>query len=85
MTADLDAAHKLSSYHRNRIELSDYVGCFYCLSIYTASEIVDWVDKQSNHRGQTALCARCGIDSVIGDHDVAITSDFLSQMHARWF
>lgn len=56
-------------------------GCFYCGAIFPPSEIMDWID-----RGRTALCARCGIDSVIGDRSgFPITSEFLDQMNHYWF
>lgn len=37
-------------------------GCFYCLATFPGGEIHTWVDD-----GQTALCPRCGIDSVLAD------------------
>lgn len=56
-------------------------GCFYCGAIFPPSEIMDWGDE-----GRTALCARCGIDSVIGDRSgFPITSEFLGQMNHYWF
>lgn len=33
--------------------------CYYCLEYFPANEITEWVD---NHL--TAVCPRCGIDSV---------------------
>src|SRR5260221_3865220 len=75
------AAHKHSSNHRQEVLSSDICGCFYCLEIYTPSEILDWVDDN-----QTALCARCGIDSVIGtDSKYSITREFLNSMNEYWF
>lgn len=77
---DAQEAHKHSSRHKEEIESSKKCGCFYCLKIFPPSEIEDWVD-----RGETALCPHCGIDSVIGDVWFAITKEFLSEMHERWF
>ncbi|MET0753785.1 MAG: hypothetical protein ABWZ66_10450 [Pyrinomonadaceae bacterium] len=75
------AAHKHSSNHRKELILSDICGCFYCLEIYSPHEIEDWIDE-----GKCALCAKCGIDSVIGSKsDFPITKDFLSKMHKYWF
>ncbi|MBN3510938.1 cytoplasmic protein [Mycolicibacterium nivoides] len=79
--SDVDDAHRHSS--RNSALLADSAGCgcFYCLAIYPPSEIADWTDG-----GRTALCPRCGIDSVIADRSgYPVTRQFLEQMHARWF
>lgn len=37
-----------------------YCGCFHCLAVYDALEVVDWVDD-----GETPLCPRCGVDAVM--------------------
>jgi hypothetical protein len=50
------------------------------------SAITDWIDENSAGVGQTALCATCGIDSVIGDRSgFPITEAFLSAMNRYWF
>jgi len=68
---------------RNRSELKDspLCGCFYCFAIYPPSEISGWVDDE-----QTAICARCGIDSVIASAaGYPLTEEFLHLMHHHWF
>lgn len=68
-----NTAHMYSANHRKQIEASDLCGCFYCLKIFAPAEILEWVDNES-----TALCPRCGVDSVIGNRSgVPITSGFL--------
>ena len=75
------AAHKHSSNHREELLSSDVCGCFYCLEIYSPHEIEEWVDE-----GKCALCAKCGIDSVIGSaSNYPITGDFLKKMNQYWF
>ncbi len=75
------AAHKHCTQHRDEILASEMCGCFYCLEIYPPSEILDWIDDD-----QCALCAKCGIDSVIGSASkFPITRDFLEDMHEYWF
>jgi len=75
------AAHKHSSNHREELLKSDNCGCFYCLEIYSPQEIQDWVDN-----GKCALCAKCGIDSIIGSaSNYPITKDFLKEMRQYWF
>lgn len=83
----LKAAHDRSTNHRAEIEASAICGCFYCCSEFEPNEIGEWVDAPDrNTPGQTALCPRCGVDSVIGSRSgFPITAEFLAQMRARWF
>ncbi len=74
-------AHKPSIRHRAELEASNICGCFYCLSNYPPSEITQWIDD-----GQTALCPKCPVDSVIGSASgYPITREFLQRMHDHWF
>jgi hypothetical protein len=88
---DIIAAHRCSSNHRESILASDACGCFYCLSIFSPVEMKDWLDVKAdeteiNESGQTALCPRCGIDSVIGSASgYPITREFLEKMNEYWF
>ena len=88
---DVIAAHKYCANHRKSILNSDICGCFYCISIFPPSEIEDWLDVKEdetdiNEAGQTALCPRCGIDSVVGSASgYPITKEFLIRMHDYWF
>jgi len=59
-------AHQHCSNNREELMKSNLCGCFYCLEVYSPTEITDWVDEDENGIGRTALCAKCGIDSVIG-------------------
>ncbi len=61
-------------------------GCFFCLSIFPPSEIREWVDEDDNEVGMTAICPKCGIDSVLGDRSgYPMTDDFLTSMKKLWF
>lgn len=88
----LHAAHAKSSNHRADLEASLICGCFYCRNTFEPSEIAEWVDWSADEgtvgeaRGQTALCPRCGVDSVLGSHSgFPITPEFLASMHRYWF
>jgi len=82
----LRTAHKRSIRHRAEIEASTVCGCFYCQETFDPSEIEDWTDTRNPVSEQTALCPRCGIDSVIGDKSgFAITPEFLAEMNKAWF
>ena len=74
-------AHKNSSLHRSEIERSERCGCFYCLESFSPREIHEWIDSDA-----TAMCPRCGIDSVIGSASgYSLSREFLQRMHNHWF
>jgi hypothetical protein len=78
---DLDAAYGFSTNHRRQIEASEVCGCFFCAAVFATGEIQEWVDD-----GQTAICPRCGVDSVIGSGSgVPIGHEFLVRMRKAWF
>jgi hypothetical protein len=78
-------AHKHCSYHREEVMRSKVCGCFYCLAVFNPTEILDWIDEK-NDIGQTALCPKCGIDSVIGSESgFPISKEFLEKMQQYWF
>lgn len=84
---DIVAAHAHSHLHRPEVEASEVAGCFYCLAIYPPAEIRNWIDDiRGDATGETAICPRCGIDSVIGAASgYPITPEFLTAMHGHWF
>jgi len=74
-------AHGHCRNNRDELSCSALCGCFYCLAIYSPTEITEWTDED-----QTAICARCGIDSVIGTTSgYPVTTEFLQRMHDHWF
>ena len=84
-SANIESAHRHSSVHRDEILASDVCGCFYCRQTFPPSEIEEWVDERDGV-GRTALCPRCGIDSVIGSRaGFALTPEFLREMYDYWF
>lgn len=75
------AAHKHASRHRAEIEASARCGCFFCFRTFPSSDIRAWIDAK-----QTALCPRCGVDSVIGSASNHRLDDaFLRGMHQHFF
>jgi hypothetical protein len=85
MTPDVVRAHRHSTRHREEVLASEACGCFYCCTTFSPGEIKQWTDAWEGV-GQTALCPRCGIDSVIGSESGhPVTVEFLQAMHARWF
>ncbi len=77
----LKNAHKACSYHRDDLMKSDRCGCFHCLEVYAPEEIREWTD-----RTQTAVCPKCGIDSVLASESgYPLDAVFLEAMHEFWF
>jgi len=54
------------------------------LETYPPSAVIEWIEDSD---GRTAICPRCGIDSVLGDASGFPVTDaaFLSAMNERWF
>lgn len=86
--------HKFSANHRALMERSEFAGCFYCEARFDPEEILEWVDVPADavpdanglRRGETAVCPRCGIDSVLPSAAPFKWDDaLLSDMHAHWF
>jgi hypothetical protein len=74
-------AHDHCRQNRAELERSELCGCFYCMTIFRRTEIVEWIDD-----GQSAMCPYCPVDSVIGSASgYPITKEFLERMHAHWF
>lgn len=93
----LDGAHQHCGSNRDEIARSVVCGCFYCIATFAPSEVNEWVDVRvmggldegPARLGATgsALCPRCGIDSVLGSASGLPVDDaeFLRRMNGRWF
>ena len=74
---NVEDAVKLSMKNREQITESVQCGCYFCLEVFDGSEVTEWLDH-----GQTALCPRCGVDSLIpNETDEA----YLIAACERWF
>lgn len=87
--AELTLLHKFCSHHRGATLESDTCGCFYCGSIFPASEVEEWT-IEPGFGAVTALCPRCEIDAVLPSSVVKETGfeldpALLSQMKDYWF
>jgi hypothetical protein len=83
---DIIEAHIKSARHRVEVMAAENCGCFYCCAQFVPREITDWVDPVSDdmQAGTTALCPKCGIDSVI-PMEAGIDAEFLRRMKRHWF
>jgi hypothetical protein len=78
---DLENAHHHCTSNETALAISNLAGCFYCCQIFPAAQVTEFLEIE-----QTAICPKCGIDSVIGDvSGLAITAMFLERMHDYWF
>lgn len=80
-------AHEFSSGHKAALERDRVCGCFYCLKIFSPSEIDTWLfgDNPCDRDG-TAVCPYCGVDAVIGESSgFPVTEEFLGEMRRVWF
>lgn len=72
-------AHEWASLHRDDVAESEICGCFECLSLFGPHEIKQWIDL-----GRTALCPRCGVDTVIPDSCGFLSATLLELMNEIW-
>jgi hypothetical protein len=75
-------AHPHCNNNRTALNESDLAGCFYCCETFDPKLVEEWVDSDD-----TAICPKCGIDSVIGSASgfPVGDSEFLKRMHEKWF
>jgi predicted nuclease of predicted toxin-antitoxin system len=79
--AHLRIVHAFSTDHRDAVLASSQCGCFYCLSCFFPSEVKQWSPD-----GRTALCPKCGIDSVLPTEcGTPLTGELLKEMNLFWF
>lgn len=86
VTPDIIEAHKRCKNHRDAVSKAYRCGCFYCCSVFAPGAILHWCDPASDdmQAGTTALCPRCGIDSVI-PLEPGMDGAFLQRMKDYWF
>lgn len=77
--------HNTTFRNEKQIQNSDICGCFYCQNIFRANEVTEWCDDDGCG-DKTALCPRCGIDSVLGDASFfEITPELMALMNMMFF
>ncbi|HRD86231.1 MAG TPA: hypothetical protein PLF63_13790 [Rubrivivax sp.] len=91
--SDVLAAFRELSQNWDQIQASQMCGCCECLQIFPRDDIVAWTGLDMHNyedpaaiSKQTALCPRCGGESVIGDKSgYPINPQFLERMNDAWF
>lgn len=70
-----------AAHNKKIIADSRVAGCFCCLKAFPAKDVCEYSED-----GDTALCPKCGIDSVVGDATgYEITPDALRDLRELWF
>lgn len=73
-----------SAYNRSVIENSPRCGCFHCESIFSGSDVKQWLSESDGE--DTALCPYCGVDAVIiGSDTFPLSTALLAGLHLLWF
>ena len=86
VTYDLKAAHDASMHNRSVLMKGGKCGCFYCLRVFSPSEIKEWCAEAKNGEEVTAICPYCGIDAILSESSgYPLTKEFLSRMRKMWF
>jgi len=52
-------------------------GCYFCVEVIEVEEVVEFTDN-----GETALCPKCGIDSLIPNET---NLEYLGELCEKWF
>lgn len=78
--SQMERLHAYASHNKEMIASSDRCYCFHCKSVFESGEVERYLAEE------TALCPKCGIDSVIPDSiDEKIDEVIISEMHDYWF
>jgi hypothetical protein len=77
-------AHKSSAAHKMEMLAGSLCGCFHCEQTFLPAEIEDWIEEKIAH-DETAICPKCGIDSVLSDKFPVSDKAFLTAMNKWWF
>ena len=79
--SQMERLHTYSTHNRELIEASDRCYCFYCKSVMDSRDVKDYIDN-----GQTALCPKCDIDSIIPDGiEEDVNEEIIDEMNQYWF
>ena len=85
----LEKIHDQCGWHVDAVRASNQVGCFYCLAIFPSTDVSEWVEedpKCPRGPGLTALCPKCGIDSILPDSLwFDLTPELLKEMNQHFF
>lgn len=76
----IETAIKLAMRNKKALSTNDKAGCYKCLEIFNVSEITSYTDQ-----GETALCPKCNVDSVISASVSGFSKEKLAEIKKYWF
>ena len=77
----VEQVFKLSFKNRAAVLSGGACGCYFCGHSFLPNDIREWTDG-----GQTALCPKCSVDSVLSDSQgVPLSEEFMKKAHRYWF
>lgn len=77
----IDEAARFALRNRAQLAASTQAACYHCRERFPPAEVLDWTDQ-----GETAVCPRCGVDTVIGNASgFPLDERTLAALYARWF
>ncbi|MDJ1484260.1 cytoplasmic protein [Cytophagaceae bacterium YF14B1] len=77
----LEKSLKYTTINKKALGESVQAGCYYCLKVYPAYKVVDFVEAD-----ETGICPYCNIDCVLPDKSpYELTRENLQELHAFWF
>ena len=90
---ELLRAHRHTTNNQVEVEASKLCGCICCLQVFAPDEIVAWAgldvsdfDHPDAVSSGTAVCPRCGAESILGDKSgYPIDPVFLGRMNEAWY
>ena len=80
----LKQAHQKSIFNKSKILSSNNCACFCCEEFFSTSEIKDYFEEVEG-KDETAVCPKCGIDSIIDDSFPINDPIFLVEMSKYFF
>jgi hypothetical protein len=80
----LERSHKGCFCNKEEILQGELCGCFFCCEISLPTEITEWIIEKDN-LGETAVCPKCTMDSVLSSKYPISDENFLKQMHEYHF
>lgn len=79
----LKISHKGSFKNKKELLDSKICGCIYCENTFSPKEIIEWIIEAD--KNETAICPKCGIDSLLSENYPILDKIFLSEMNKLWF
>ena len=82
----LHEIHTHCTANREEIEASSRCACFYCQEVFRATEVKDYIVEPSMDYKETALCPRCGADTILGDAaGIPFYKELIEKLHHHYF